>query len=70
MNQVKNKVITSEVVKTRKFTINISPFLLLLLPLVFGLLIYSGQYRTRNESKMSKEKVRPVVVREINTRVK
>lgn len=52
-----------------KVTVLISPFLLLLLPMVFGLLIYSGQYRTRSY-KTSEEKARPVVIREVNTRVK
>gem|GEM_PF-6630202 len=53
-----------------KITLLISPFLMLLLPMVFGLLIYSGQYRTRSGYKTSEEKARPVVIQEANTSVK
>lgn len=52
-----------------RITALISPFLLLLLPMIFGLLIYSGQYRTPSNYKASDEKARPVVIREANARL-
>ncbi len=44
-------------IRLKKFSVNLSPFLLLLFPLFLSLLIHSWQYNSRNEgNRISEEK--------------